>query len=69
MRKFNCKFPHIALEMARNGDTNKSLGEIIGLSESQVSCKLHGKYEWTLSEIEKICIYYGKDFYELFKGE
>lgn len=63
------KYPNIVAEMAKRRETQASLGEIIGLTPQQLRMKLYGKYDWTISEIDKLCSYYGKDYYELFKGE
>lgn len=60
-------YPGLLAEMARNGDTQTTLGEAIGLSRVAINLKLKGKNEWTIGEIEKICEYYKKDYYQLFK--
>lgn len=65
----NFKYPGIIAEMARHGDTQKELGEKIGISREALRLKLIGKNKWTIDEIEKICKVYKKDYYELFKGE
>ncbi len=63
------KYPGLVGEMAKHGDTQKSLGEILGISFPSVSRRLSGKKEWSISEIEKICEHYGKNYYQLFKNE
>lgn len=63
------KYPGLVAEMARHGDTNKALGDKIGISREAVRLKVNGKNQWTIEEIEKICKVYKKDYYELFKGE
>jgi len=63
------KYPNILAEMARHGDTQGTLAKIIGMTRETLKNKLYGRTEWTIGEIEKICIYYEKDYYELFKGE
>lgn len=60
-------YPELVGEMAKHGDTQKSLSKIIGVAHSSVCRKLAGKNEWTISEIDKICEYYNKNYYELFK--
>ena len=60
-------YPGLRAEMARNGDTQEKLGKEIGLSKVAVNLKLKGKNQWTIGEIEKICEYYKKDYYTLFK--
>ena len=63
------KYPNILAEMAKNGDSKAKIAGILGISTNQLRNKIYGKYDWTISEIEKLCIYYEKDYYELFKGE
>ena len=69
MKKKETKYPVLVAEMKTNKDTQESLGKILGINRMTVGMKLMGKYDWTISEIDKLCIYYGKDYYELFKGE
>lgn len=69
MKKKETKYPVLVAEMKKNKDTQESLGKILGINRMTVGMKLMGKYDWTISEIDKLCIYYGKDYYELFKGE
>jgi len=60
-------FPGLVGEMAKNGDTQETLGKVIGLCRASILNKLSGRNEWTYSEIEAICNYYKKDYNELFK--
>ena len=60
-------YPGLLAEMAKHGDTLNTIGKLIGVTNSSVSKRFSGKVEWSISEIEKICEYYGKDYYELFK--
>lgn len=53
------KYPNIKAEMGRNNLTIKGLAETLGLSANSVSFKLHGKREFTLSEIEKMATFFG----------
>lgn len=62
------KYPGLVAEMARNGDKQKSLAKLLGISEPSISKRLSGKKEWSIGEIEKICEHYDKDYYELFKN-
>lgn len=61
------KYPELVGEMAKHGDTQKTLAKLLDITYSSVSRRLSGKAEWSISEIEKLCEYYGKDYYELFK--
>ena len=63
------KYPNIIMEMARNGDTFDKLAIILEITKQTVLKKMYGKNEWTIGEIETLCDYYHKDYYELFKGE
>lgn len=61
------KYPELVGEMAKHGDTQKNLAKLLDITYSSVSRRLSGRTEWSISEIEKLCEYYGKDYYELFK--
>lgn len=67
MAKHEIKYPKLEVEMSRNGDTQKSLAEILNITPQTVLKKLSGIREWTIGEIEIICEHYNKDYYELFK--
>lgn len=54
-------------EIARHGETQKSLAKLLGLTPQSIGFKLAGKSDWSISEIEKICEHYNKNYYELFK--
>lgn len=60
-------FPDLVGEMAKNGETQKSLAKLLGITYSSVCRRLSGKSEWTISDIDKICEHYNKNYYELFK--
>ena len=62
-------YRNILAEMVKHGDSKEKIAGILGISTAQFRNKLKGKYDWTISEIDKLCIYYEKDYYELFKGE
>ncbi len=61
------KYPELMGEMAKHGDTQRALAKILGITYSSVWRRLTGQKEWTISEVDKICEHYGKDYYELFK--
>lgn len=61
------KYPELVGEMAKHGDTQKTIAKLLDITYSSVSRRLSGRTEWSISEIEKLCEYYGKDYYELFK--
>ena len=61
-------FPVIAAEMKRRGETQKDLARILDLDISQISRKLRGEIQWTIGDVEVICLHYSnKDFLELFR--
>lgn len=61
------KYAELFIAMKKNGDTQKSIANLLGVSQQSISRKLNGKNEWTISEIDKLCEHYNKDYYELFK--
>ena len=60
-------YPELVGEMAKHGDTQKTLAALLGITYSSVCRRLSGKALWTIDEIDKICKYYDKDYYQLFK--
>ena len=62
-------YPGLVAEMAKRGETQEVLSKLLGLRRESISRRMTGKLEWSISEIEKICEYYKKDYYELFKEE
>ena len=61
------KYPGLVWEMVRHGETQKYLGELIGVSYASLSRRLSGISEFSINEIEKICEHYGKTYEELIK--
>ena len=59
-------YPGLVGEMAKYGDTLKTIAKLLGLSVPSIWSRFAGKKDWTIGEIEKICNFYEKDFYELF---
>ncbi len=62
-------YPGLVAEMAKRGETQEVLSKLLGLRRESISRRMTGKLEWSISEIDKICEYYKKDFYELFKKD
>ena len=60
-------YPELTAEIAKRGDTLKSIGKLLDINYSSVSRKLAGQTCWTITEIDKLCEYFNKDYYELFK--
>ena len=61
------KYPNLIGEMARRGETQRSLAKLLELHVNSLHKRLSGEIEWSISEIDKLCEYFGKDYYELFK--
>lgn len=61
------KFPNLLGEMAKRGETQESIAKLLGHTRATISRKMNGKSEWTIEEVEKLCEYYNKDYYTLFK--
>ena len=54
-------------EMARKGDTQNTLAEVLGLSIGQISKRMNDQIDWSISEIRILCDRYNMSFEELFK--
>ncbi len=65
-KKDKIKYPELVGEMARHGDTQNDIGKLLNLQGSAICRRLSGEIEWSISEIEKLCEYYQKDYYQLF---
>lgn len=61
------KYPNLVAEMAKHGHSQKTISKVIGINNTNVSKRFLGKRDWKISEIEKICEFYGKSYEELFK--
>lgn len=62
-------FPGLLGEMAKHGETQESLANLLDLSIQSVCRRFTGKSKWSISEIDKLCEHYNKNYYELFKNE
>lgn len=62
-------YPGLVAEMARRGEDQRAISKLLGISRPNISKRFTGKTEWSISEIEKICKYYNKNYYELFTKE
>jgi DNA-binding Xre family transcriptional regulator len=61
------KYPGLVAEMVIQGETQKELAKVIGITPMAMSYKMTGKNDFTISEVEKICEHYKKNYYELFR--
>lgn len=59
---------HVSLKalMVKNNLKNEDVSKIIGCSPSTFSLKINGKYDFTISEIEKLKEYFGLTYEEIF---
>ncbi len=60
-------FPEIAIEMAKRGENQQDLANLLQLDRTTVTRKLNGEIEWSIGDIEVMCLHYDKDFYVLFR--
>lgn len=63
------KYSKLTEEMKINKATQRHLSEILGISDVSFRKKLAGTTDWTISEIEALCDYFKRDYYELFGKE
>lgn len=63
----NIKYPELIGEMAKRGESQRTIAKLLGITPQSVCKKFAGKTEWSISDVDKICEHYGKDYYELFK--
>lgn len=59
-------YPNLVAEMARRGITQTTIAKLLGVGKSTVSRKFSGQNDWTISEVEILCEYFNKDYYQLF---
>ena len=62
-------YPTLQLEMLKRGESQKDLALVVGTTQQTISSKLSGKTQWTIGEIDALCKYYNKNYYELFDKE
>ena len=63
------KYSKLTKEMQKNKATQKHLSEVLGITDVSFRKKLAGTTDWTIGEIEALCDYFKKDYYELFGKE
>ncbi len=66
-KMINYKYFKLTQEMKNKKISQRKLSRILGIHENSVRKKLSGTTEWTISEIDKLCDYFKKNYYELFK--
>lgn len=63
----NLLFPELIGEMAKRGENQTTLAELLGITTGSINNKMAGKTKWTISEMALISNYYNRDKEELFK--
>jgi len=63
------KYSNLVKIMKQTKESQRSLCKIIGINENSIRNKLAGRTDWTIGEIETLCDYFKKDYYELFGKE
>jgi hypothetical protein len=66
-RKNNIKYPTLLAEMARRGETQKTIAELLGESSPTICRKFAGQINWNIREVDILCEHFDMDYYELFK--
>lgn len=61
------KFPELAGEMAKHGESQRDIAKLLGIPFSSVCRRLSGEIQWTIGDVETLCKHYKKGYYELFK--
>lgn len=61
------KFLNLRAEIVRNGETQKEVAKLLGISAPTFSMKLAGEIDWKYKEIEFLCEHYRKGYNILFK--
>ena len=67
MNQKKVKYPNLLAEMARRGEKQKDIAELLGTTAASVCRKLSGQVDWSTNEIDILCEHYKKDYSQLFK--
>lgn len=65
----NIKYPVLAGEMIKHNESYETLAKLLGVARNSVWRRFTGRTPWTISDVDKLCEHYGKDYYELFKNK
>lgn len=60
-------FPELIGEMAKRGENQGTLAELLGITSCSVNNKMTGKTKWKISEMAFISEHYKREQEELFK--
>lgn len=61
------KFPELVGEIAKHGETQTKIANMLGISNNALWRRLTGRTEWTINEIDILCEHYNRNYHELFK--
>lgn len=67
MKTKTVNYPGLAGVMASNGDTYQTLADVLHTSSSAICRRMSGEVEWSITEVKRLCEYYGKSYYDLFE--
>lgn len=63
----NLLFPELIGEMAKRGENQNTLANLLGITPGSINNKMAGRTQWTISEMALISNHYNRDKEELFK--
>lgn len=63
------KYMNLLCEMFKRHEVQEDLCKVLGLSKSAVNQRFLGRTEWKMSEINKLCKHFDKDYQYLFQTE
>lgn len=59
-------YPNLVSEMAKRGETQKDIAELLGIAIPTICRKLNGQVDWNITEVDMLCEHFNKDYYQLF---
>lgn len=63
------RYPNLLAEIARSGESNSYVADLLGISPPSFSRRLKGEIEWSKSEIDTLCEHYHKTYDYLFSAD
>ncbi len=63
----NLLFPELIGEMAKRGENQTTLANLLGITPGSINNKMAGRTQWTISEMALISNHYNRTAEELFK--
>lgn len=63
------RYPNLLAEIARSGESNSYVAELLGISPPSFSRRLKGEIEWSKSEIDTLCEHFQKTYDYLFSTD